>query len=310
MPNLERARFLVANEKHLARRGTIFLETAPVISQRPYPAGQFVLRVQSPKCAARAKPGTFAHIGCDDSLPMRRPLSIMRVSADEGWVEFLYKTVGQGLSLLAERQPGESVSVLGPIGTGFTPNPDRPRLLAIGGGVGIPPMVFLAETLVGGPIDPVVLMGSEVPFPFESQQSPGSLPGIPPLADGVVPELEALGIPSRLASNAELPHAFLGFVTDLARAYLDSQSEQTLNQTQIATCGPTPMLRAVAALAQEYGMPCQVALEEFMACGVGGCAGCTVLVKQENEFAMKRVCVDGPVFDAAQVFFDGPANRS
>ena len=162
----------------------------------------------------------------------------MRVSAGEGWVEFLYKTVGQGLSLLAERQPGESVSVLGPIGTGFAPNPERRQLLAIGGGVGIPPMMFLAETLLGGPIDPIVLMGSEVPFPFEEQQSEQTLPGIPRQADGVVPELEALGIPSRLASNAELPHAFPGFVTDLARAYLDSQSEQALRNTQIGELRP------------------------------------------------------------------------
>ena len=275
-----------------------------MVSQIPYPGDQFVLRVNAPKCATNALPGTFAHIECDESIPMRRPLSIMRADADQGWVEFLYKIVGQGLGLLAGKKPGDILSVMGPIGEGFAPDPERPNLIAIGGGVGIPPMLFLAEHLKEKPFRPVVLMGSEIPFPFENQQTRESLAGIPASANGVVPELEALNIPSRLASNAELPNAFQGFVTDLARSHLQAQTPDWIEQCQIAACGPTPMLRAVARLASEFDLPCQVALEEFMACGVGGCAGCTVLVKTEDEFAMKRVCVDGPVFEANQVFFN------
>jgi dihydroorotate dehydrogenase electron transfer subunit len=83
---------------------------------------------------------------------------------------------------------------------------------------------------------------------------------------------------------------------------LAAQSQEALSRTQIVACGPEPMLRAAAKLARGLGLPCQVALEEFMACGVGGCAGCTVLVRTPAGDAMKKVCVDGPVFEAATVY--------
>jgi dihydroorotate dehydrogenase electron transfer subunit len=88
----------------------------------------------------------------------------------------------------------------------------------------------------------------------------------------------------------------------LARCWLSTLDADTLGKVEVFTCGPTPMLRAVAALAREFGVACQVSLEEYMACAVGGCAGCTVEVQTESGPAMKRVCVDGPVFDAYTVF--------
>jgi dihydroorotate dehydrogenase electron transfer subunit len=91
-------------------------------------------------------------------------------------------------------------------------------------------------------------------------------------------------------------------VTELARNVLAARSSDALRATQIVACGPEPMLRAAAKLSASLGLPCQVALEEFMACGVGGCAGCTVLVRTPTGDAMKKVCVDGPVFDAATVY--------
>jgi dihydroorotate dehydrogenase electron transfer subunit len=90
-------------------------------------------------------------------------------------------------------------------------------------------------------------------------------------------------------------------VTELARAWLHSLDEHGLRQVEIYACGPTPMLAAAARLAHEFGVPCQVSLEEYMACAVGGCAGCTVRIMTPTGAAMKRVCVDGPVFDAAVV---------
>ena len=87
-----------------------------------------------------------------------------------------------------------------------------------------------------------------------------------------------------------------------ARHWLDALDNEARAQVEIFSCGPHPMLEAVAKLAKEYELPCQVSLEEFMACGVGGCAGCVVQVETEQGPAMKRVCVDGPVFEAAQVF--------
>jgi dihydroorotate dehydrogenase electron transfer subunit len=287
-----------------ANRGTIFLEPARVISQLAYDAEQFVLRLAAPRCAARAEPGSFAHVTCDTSIPMRRPLSIMRANAPAGWIELLYKVVGPGLHALAARKTGDEVSVLGPIGRPFTVHPERPRVLMLGGGVGIPPMVFLAERLcaASGPWKPLVLMGSEVPFPFRTRPSAIIVPGIPAGTIACMPLLEEWGVPCRLASRADFPGCFAGFVTELADAWLASLSAAELSQVEIFSCGPTPMLQASAQLARRYAVPCQVSLEEFMACGVGGCAGCTVQVRTPEGPAMKRVCVDGPVFDAYTVF--------
>jgi len=285
-------------------RGTIFLEEARVLSQLAYDAEQFVLRLAAPRCAARAEPGSFVHLACDAAIPMRRPLSIMRAAAREGWIELLYKVMGPGLQALSARKEGETVSVLGPIGRPFAPHPERPRTLLLGGGVGIPPMVFLAERLhaAEGAWKPLVLMGSEVPFPFRTRPSTLIVPGIPAGTIACMPLLEEWGVPSRLASLADFPGCFAGFVTELADAWLASLSSAELREVEIFSCGPTPMLKASAQLARRHQVPCQVSLEEFMACAVGGCAGCTVAVRTPAGPAMKRVCVDGPVFDAYTVF--------
>jgi dihydroorotate dehydrogenase electron transfer subunit len=285
-------------------RNSIFVESAEVLANEAFPGNQFVLRVQAPKLAGSARAGSFAHLQCDDLLPMRRPLSLMRADARRGWAEFLYKVVGRGTSLLAEKQAGQTLSILGPIGVPFSPPDDGQTLpLLIGGGVGIPPMVFLADQLRGreAQAQPFVIMGSEVPFPFTTRPSGILVPGMP---DGVIacmPLMEDWGIASRLASLQGYPGCFDGYVTDLARAWLDSLDQERRRQVIIYACGPTPMLSATAALARAYSLPCQVCLEEYMACAVGGCAGCAVRIDTPQGPAMKRVCVDGPVFDAYSV---------
>ncbi len=285
-------------------RGTIFLEEARVLSHLAYDAEQFVLRLAAPKCAAHAQPGSFAHLTCDPTIPMRRPLSIMRADPKAGWIEILYKVAGAGLHALSARKAGDTVSVLGPIGKPFIAHRERPRALLIGGGVGIPPMVFLAERLKADPaFRPLVLMGSEVPFPFRTRPSATVVAGMPTGTIACMPLLEEWGVPSRLASRADFPGCYSGFVTELAHEWLESLSDAQRAEVEVFACGPTPMLKATAALARRHGVPAQVSLEEFMACAVGGCAGCTVEVRTAQGTAMKRVCVDGPVFDAHTVFF-------
>ncbi len=285
-------------------RDTIFIEDALIIDVSEFPGDQFIIRLSAPKCATRATAGSFVHIQCDEAIPMRRPLSIMRANAAEGWIEVLFKIVGEGLRALANRKIGEQVSVMGPIGHGFIPAPERPKTLLIGGGVGIPPMVFLAETLTEDKRDwqPLVIMGSEIPFPFDTFQSKIPAPWLADDINSTMPLLEGWNIPTRLASLQGYEGCFDGYVTDLAREWLNSLSAGELAEVEIFSCGPTPMLKAVASLAREFGLPCQISLEEFMACAVGGCAGCAVPVKTDAGTAMKRVCVDGPVFDAASVF--------
>ncbi len=286
-------------------RGTIFVEDAVLLTQQEYPGGQFVIRLGAPKCAAAATPGSFVHLTCDPLLPMRRPLSIMRADAKAGWIDVLYKIVGPGLAALSKQPIGAAISVLGPIGRGFEPSPRRPRALLVGGGVGIPPMVFLAESLrsrADSRWQPLVIMGSEIPFPFRARPSTIVVPGMPAEAIACMPLLDDWGVPSRLATLAGFPGCFDGYVTDLAAAWLGSLDAAALAEVEMFACGPTPMLQATAKVARRFGVPCQVSLEEFMACAVGGCAGCAVPVVTETGLAMKRVCVDGPVFDANAVF--------
>ena len=291
---------ITAAQKQAQRnRGTLYVEDGELLATKTFPGNQFVMRICAPKCAAAAKPGTFVHVSCDDALPMRRPLSIMRVG--DGWIEVLYKVVGEGLHLLTNKRIGDRINLLGPIGQPFHPTRERPNCLLIGGGVGIPPMVFLAETLQGDAWNSLAILGSEIPFPFERKDSDMSTPWLADDVSSTMPLLESWGITTRLTSLAGFPGCFRGYVTDLAEQWLQSLDESERKKTQLFACGPTPMLKAVAALATTYDLPCQVSLEEFMACAVGGCAGCTVEVTTPEGPAMKRVCVDGPVFDASSV---------
>jgi dihydroorotate dehydrogenase electron transfer subunit len=288
-----------------SHRGTIFVEDAELLETRGYPGQQYVIRLRAPKCAAAATPGSFAHLTCDPLLPMRRPLSIMRADAKAGWIDILYKIVGPGLEALSKQPQGATISVMGPIGKGFVPSATRPRTLLVGGGVGIPPMVFLAESLKArrdARWSPLVLMGSEIPFPFQARPSTIIVPGVPADVIGCMPLLEDWGVPSRLATLAGFPGCFDGYVTDLAAEWLGSLDAAALAEVEMFACGPTPMLQAAAKVARRFGVPCQVSLEEFMACAVGGCAGCAVPVVTDAGIAMKRVCVDGPVFEANAVF--------
>ena len=285
---------------HRPHRDTILVEEATILSHDAHAGEQYVMRVHAPGCAARALPGQFAHLSVDPQRPMRRPISIMRVSRDGGWVDFLYKAVGEGTRLLAQRKAGETISLLGPIGVPFKVETRRPLL--IGGGVGMPPMIFVADALRGTDVKPFVILGSEVPFPFDPRPSQFVVPGLPDGVIAAMPLLEDWGVPSRLASLQGFAGCHQGYVTDLARHWLDGLDDGERAEVTLYACGPHPMLEAVVRLAREYALPVQVSLEEFMACAVGGCAGCVVEVATADGPAMKRVCVDGPVFDGYAVF--------
>lgn len=286
-----------------SHRGTLFLEETEVLAQEAHPGEQYLMRLWAPECAQFARPGQFVHLRCDPTLPLRRPISILRVNARESWIEILYKAVGEGTRLLAQKRPGDVISSIGPIGNPFQVHAERPRPLLIGGGVGMPPMIFLADALRREPaFKPLVILGSEVPFPFQARPSQFLVPGLSADVIAAMPLLDDWGIPSRLASLQGYAGCFQGFVTDLARSWLGVLDTSALAEVEVFACGPHPMLAAVAALAREFSLPCQVSLEEFMACGVGGCAGCVVEVKTPEGPAMKRVCVDGPVFNALDIF--------
>ena len=283
-------------------RDTISVNDCQILAHYKFEADQYILTLESQEISQATRPGQFVHLSVSGMLAMRRPISVMSVDKDNGTFDLLYKIVGEGTRQLAERKIGDIVSVIGPIGNGFEVTENKIPLL-IGGGVGMPPIIAMAQELKGNSLyKPYVILGSEVPFPFDASES--KLNGYQSSKFHTMPLLEDWGIPCGLASLQNYDGVYQGYVTGLAKDFLDSLSSDDLSNVEIYTCGPHPMLEAVSKLASEYSIPCQASLEEFMACAVGGCAGCVVEVQTENGPAMKRVCVDGPVFEAQSVFND------
>jgi len=291
---------MVSSNLH-PQRDTLRLETAEILSHEGFAGEQYVMRLQAPEIAALAQPGQFVHLQVHPMQPMRRPISLMRADAQTGWIEILYKVVGEGTRLLSQRERGQSLSLLGPIGVPFKVEVQRPLLL--GGGVGMPPMVFLADRLrTRADCRPFVVLGSEVPFPFTPRPSQILVDTLPEGVIAAMPLLDDWGVASRLASLRGFPGCHRGYLTDLARHWLDGLEPDQRQQVAVFACGPHPMLQAATELARAYGLPVQLSLEEYMACGLGGCAGCTVEIDTAGRRAMRRVCVDGPVFDGYSVF--------
>ncbi|MDQ6989567.1 MAG: dihydroorotate dehydrogenase electron transfer subunit [Mariprofundaceae bacterium] len=278
-------------------RNVIFEESAKILAHVHHAGAQSILRLAAPKTAKHAKAGQFVHLRVSDALPLRRPISMMLSNPEKGTIDLLYKQVGEGTRQLAQRKVGEELPMLGPIGKPFDLSDMSKRYVLIGGGVGVPPMVFTADTLAGK-ADVVLFAGSEVEFPFALKPSTFMLPGIVGNTTLTIASLEERGIACRLASNAGLYGCYEGHVPSLARDYLLALSDAERARCVLLSCGPHPMLHAVAKLGREFNIPAQLSLEEYMACAIGGCAGCVVKTLEDGQEKYRRVCVDGPVFDA------------
>ncbi len=278
-------------------RNTIYEEKAEIIANVAREGGQFILRMKAAKVSASAQPGQFVHIRVSEGRALRRPISIMCVNPGQGKLDLLVKAVGSGTEELAQRRKGDELSILGPIGRPFDLDDLSKRYVCIGGGVGIPPMIAVAQALKEK-TDIVVFAGSELEFPFALKPSGFLLPGIDGNTIRGISSLEEWGVPSRLASNTGMYGCHEGFVTELATDYLQALHETERKRCIILSCGPHPMLHAVARLARNLNIPAQLSLEEYMACGIGGCAGCVVKTIEDGKEYHRRVCVDGPVFPA------------
>jgi len=276
---------------------TIFEEQATLLAHITHPGEQYVMRLHAPKTAARAEPGQFVHLRVSGERALRRPISIMLTDPEKGTIDLLYKAIGEGTRLLAQRTVGDVIPLLGPIGKPFDLSDSDKRHILIGGGVGIPPMIFAADQL-NGRAECIVFAGSEVAFPFALKPSTTLLPGINGTAILSITSLDERGIASRLASNAGLYGCYEGHVPNLARDYLLALSEEQRARCVLLSCGPHPMLHAVARLGRELSLPTFLSLEEHMACAIGGCAGCVVKTIEDGAEKYRRVCVDGPVFAA------------
>jgi len=287
----------LADNDFTPHRNTIFEEQSEVLARVEHPGDQYILRVKAAKTAQHAQPGQFVHIRVSEARPLRRPISIMLTNPEKGTVDLLFKAIGEGTRELSQRKQGDLLPMLGPIGRPFDLSDLNKRYVLIGGGVGIPPMIFAADHLAGK-ADVVVFAGSEVAFPFSLRPSQFLLPGIAGNTILAIASLESRGVASRLASNADMYGCYQGHVPNLAGEYLRALKESERARTVMLSCGPHPMLHAVARLSRETGVAAQLSLEEHMACGIGGCAGCVVKTKEAGGEYYRRVCVDGPVFPA------------
>lgn len=233
--------------------------------------------LDAPSIAKAAKPGQFVNILVGEKYEplLRRPFSIHSVSSSN--LEILYRVVGKGTELFSQKRPGEQLSVLGPLGHGFDFNvkKKKDRILLVGGGIGIAPLVFLAKKLAGNDI--LVLIGTKNKRHILC-------------AD----ELKNLGCEVKIATD-DGSFGFKGLATELLKQNIRAKNKPTT----IFACGPRPMLKEIAIISKRYNIASQVSLEEHMACGIGACFGCAVNTKH----GYKRVCKEGPVFDIKEIVF-------
>lgn len=233
----------------------------------------FRLEVSAPSLARQAQPGQFVQLKCGETLDplLRRPISIHRYEQERGIVEFLVRRKGQGTVWLGNRRPGEMLDLIGPLGRGFSLV--KGKALLVGGGIGVAPLLSLAETLHKGGASPVTLLGA------------GSARDLLRVA-----EFERASQVVKI-STLDGSAGRQGLVT----ALLQEELEQGFDGF-IYTCGPEPMLEAVAALAGQYGLKGEASLEANMACGIGVCLGCTCRIYGKQGETYAHVCTDGPVF--------------
>lgn len=250
------------------------VEWATVLQQELLAPGVYRLALEAPEIAKQAQPGQFVHVRVAATAAplLRRPISIAGANADSGVLVLIYRVVGEGTELLSQLHAGDGLDLMGPLGTGFRLDAQRPLL--VGGGMGLAPLLFLAQRLCPAPTQ-VVLGGRCREDLFWTDLFREVCPQLIVTTDD-----GSCGIAGNV--TAGLPEA-------LRRGDAD----------RVCACGPEPMMRAVAAWAHEQGLPCQVSLEEHMACGVGACLSCTCATRGGER---RKVCSDGPVFWAGEVF--------
>ena len=248
------------------------LRDAKILAQQELAPRVFFLVVEAPDVAQAAEPGQFVQLRIPlGEFILRRPVGVAAVDRKKGSVAFIYRVVGKGTKALAALMPGEVVNILGPLGHGFYMDYEHP--LIVGGGMGLSPLLYYAaamqkkgDVLIGGRSEEEVFWKD--------------------LFDELCGEV--------FISTDDGSLGFKGFTTEYLPKILEDHKYDA-----IIVCGPDVMMRGIARIAREHGIPCEVSLEKRMACGLGACLSCSI---DTTEGKRKKVCKDGPVFPAEEVF--------
>jgi dihydroorotate dehydrogenase electron transfer subunit len=250
-----------------------------------------VLALAAPEIAGLARPGQFVMVKATHSADplLRRPFSIFEILRDgtgaPTGVSLLNKRIGTATRILYDVEPGARVSCLGPLGRPFDPVHPPMQAWMVAGGVGLAPFLTLAEALAARRTPATLFYGARRAEELYYTDV-----------------FAALGVDSVLATE-DGSRGVRGYVTTPLEQAL--KSLRPGERVRLYVCGPTPMMRAVAALARTYGQPCDVSLEQVMGCGLGGCYSCVVLTRQPGATPhFVRSCLDGPVFDAERIVWE------
>ena len=257
-------------------------QTVQIVSNERDTDLYFRLVVRAPQIAPLIQPGQFAHVlvlPMKDAL-LRRPFSIFQVAGDS--FSILYKTVGKGTEVLSRMTPGEELSVIGPLGHGFTiPRSGGETPLLVAGGYGMAAMYLLAQR---SPQKGIVFVGGRRRADILCEK-----------------EFQSLGWEVR-ATTEDGSQGEKGLVTQPLRDEL----KRSTAIRKLFACGPTPMLKAVGKLAEEFMVPAELSMDEHMCCGVGVCLTCVIPVKSGDGWEYQRTCTEGPVFDSRQILWEVP----
>ncbi len=252
-----------------------------IVSQKEIAPDTFLLRLYAPEIAENAVPGQFVMVrpGLEEERDplLRRPFSVHRADPDAQQIEILYRVVGRGTRMIARKQAGSHLQVLGPLGRGFSLPKGKIPIL-VGGGLGTAPLLFLADVLEEKRA--VVVLGAVTRSQLLRLQ-----------------DFSSTGLEVLVATeDGSLGNR--GLVTEVLDRLLGRLEKDARKNVVVFSCGPMPMMRAVAGLCGNYSVECQVSLETAMACGLGLCLGCAVC---SDTGAFLHVCRQGPVFPAGQV---------
>lgn len=252
-------------------------EVVTVVANERVAPGVGLVVFDAPHAAAALQPGQFVHLRIAEGTDfiLRRPFSVFRTGG--GRIEILYQVVGRGTRVLAEAEPGEHMDLIGPLGNGWRMPEGIVHALVVAGGLGAAPMGMLVQDLARRGVAVTLAQGA-------------------PTGERLLAR-ELFEATCRRVACATDDGSFgaCGFVTDLTADLIERDRPDV-----VYVCGPEAMERIVVAQAEVAGVPCQVSLERLMACGVGACLSCVV----STHHGRKRACVDGPVFDAADVMWE------